>query len=344
LAQEIFNKRAQGCALHQACTPACCLWQQGMSCLPSDALSHFEQREQELLALNQELEQKRAHALAEASSAVRDVESSSLHSRVLHAPEAPASQSVTSSLSAAPLQAQELSPEAASAAALLAAAAPRPASGSAAADGGTEALHTTIRLQNARIIALQEELDKTIAELASRDGEVQQLRQEVKQATDENRKLQKSNAAAEQNQDRAKKQIAATDSKMQDLERERAELLKERDQLDVQKRKLEAECGTKEARINRMTEECERYRATAKDASTQDRDRAAADRRETDRLTSEVRKLERQRAELVGAFKKQMKLIDVLKRQRAHVEAARVLSFTEDEFIRILELGDKLGD
>lgn len=314
-----------------------------MSCLPSDALSHFEQREQELLALNQELEQKRAHALSEASSAVRDVESSSLHSRVLHTAEAAVSQSVTSSLSAAPIQGQEPSPEAASAAALLAAAAPRPVSGGAA-DGGTEALHTTIRLQNARIIALQEELDKTIAELAARDGEVQQMRQEAKQATDEHRKLQKSNALAEQNQDRAKKQIAASDSKMQDLERERAELLKERDQLDVQKRKLEAECATKEARINRMTEECERYRSAAKDANTQDRDRPTAERRETDRLTTEVRKLERQRAELVGAFKKQMKLIDVLKRQRAHVEAARVLSFTEDEFIRILELGDKLGD
>merc|ERR1712232_310280 len=32
--------------------------------------------------------------------------------------------------------------------------------------GGGDALHTTIRFQNARIIALQDELDKTIAELA----------------------------------------------------------------------------------------------------------------------------------------------------------------------------------
>merc|ERR1712178_487972 len=101
---------------------------------------------------------------------------------------------------------------------------------------------------------------------------------------------------------------------------------------------------SKDTRIDRLTEECERYKTAAKELGNQDRDRAVADRKESDRLQSEVRKLERQRAELVNAFKKQMKLIDVLKRQRAHVEAARVLPFTEDEFIRVLELGDKLGD
>merc|ERR1712039_1122989 len=127
-------------------------------------------------------------------------------------------------------------------------------------------------------------------------------------------------------EERMKKQLGSAETKLHELEQDRAELLKVKSEFDIQQRKFEAEKSTKQSRIDRLTEECEKLKAQLKEASTQDRDRTTTDKKELEKLTSEVRKLKRQRAELVNAFKKQMKLIDVLKRQRAHMEAARVLS------------------
>merc|ERR1712060_897183 len=157
-------------------------------------------------------------------------------------------------------------------------------------------------------------------------------------------KLKTAQAKSEPERDRLKEQLVAAEAKCRDVEQDRAHLAKEKEQFNLQRKKLEAELSTKETRINRLTEECEKQKASLKDLSGADRDRAGGDRREIDRLSGEVRKLERQRGELVAAFKKQMKLIEVLKRQRAHMEAAKVLSFTEEEFIRVLGLGDKLGE
>lgn len=85
-------------------------------------------------------------------------------------------------------------------------------------------------------------------------------------------------------------------------------------------------------------------------------------RREHAKLVADNKSLAQQKDDLLQGFRKQMKLIDVLRRQKVrvcswhvttlahplllggcrqlHMEAAKVLSFTEAEFMKALEWGD----
>jgi chromosome segregation ATPase len=62
---------------------------------------------------------------------------------------------------------------------------------------------------------------------------------------------------------------------------------------------------------------------------------------ELSRLRNENKKLESQRLELIQCIRKQNRLIDVLKRQKMHLEAAKLLQITEEEFVKTLEINHR---
>ena len=92
-------------------------------------------------------------------------------------------------------------------------------------------------------------------------------------------------------------------------------------------------------RLQRALEDAEKAKAALAAAKARGRDEGDDARKEREKLEQQVRRLERQKAELLGAFRKQLKLIDVLKRQKVHMEAAKMLAFTEEEFMRTLDWG-----
>ena len=64
---------------------------------------------------------------------------------------------------------------------------------------------------------------------------------------------------------------------------------------------------------------------------------AAVAQQQREQLARDNKILEAQRAELLNCVRKQNKLIEVLRRQKLHLEAAKLLQMTEDEFTRVLE-------
>ena len=87
----------------------------------------------------------------------------------------------------------------------------------------------------------------------------------------------------------------------------------------------------------------ERWKAQAQSQASQHNAGQPEHEEAVAKLQHEVRRLQSQKQELLSGFRKQAKLIDILKRQKAHAEAAKLLSFTEDEFVRTLDLGESLG-
>ena len=59
--------------------------------------------------------------------------------------------------------------------------------------------------------------------------------------------------------------------------------------------------------------------------------------KENEKLIQENKKLEKQKNDLYAAFKKCLKLCSILKKQKVHLENARLLSFTEEEFKNLME-------
>lgn len=92
-----------------------------------------------------------------------------------------------------------------------------------------------------------------------------------------------------------------------------------------------------ELRLSRALEEIDKYKAQAQKLSANTKDATDAEKRRVEQLTSENKRLQKQKTELVQAFKKQLKLIDILKKQKMHLEAAKILQFSEEEFINALE-------
>ncbi|CEM33433.1 unnamed protein product [Vitrella brassicaformis CCMP3155] len=208
--------------------------------------------------------------------------------------------------------------------------------------GDVTTLHATIRLQKARILSLQEELQRRTQELGTHRHELVSCQEEAKGLRDDVKKLQRQTQHLETNLEKNIKKNDDFSQRLSSTESMLADVRREKEQLRTQLRKADVEVGGKEKRLGRLQEELDKYRSQLRDKRTDDRERASADRQTVDRLMAEVKKLERQRGELVSVFKKQAKLIDNLKRQKIHMEAARVLGFTEEEFYRLLDLDEQL--
>ncbi|XP_047622237.1 testis-expressed protein 9 isoform X2 [Phacochoerus africanus] len=204
-------------------------------------------------------------------------------------------------------------------------------------DIGSEA---QIRFLKAKLRVMQEELDNVVCECNKKEDEIQDLKSQLKIFEEDCVKQQRTINLQQSQIEKYKTLFEEANQKCDGLQQQLSSVERELEN----KRRLQKQAATSqsamEVRLNRALEEAEKYKLELSKLKQNNKDIANEEHKKIEVLKSENKKLEKQKGELMIGFKKQLKLVDVLKRQKMHIEAARMLSFTEEEFMKALEWGN----
>merc|ERR1719239_507084 len=206
----------------------------------------------------------------------------------------------------------------------------------AAANMGSEA---SIRFLKAKLRVMQEELDRLAHENVKKDEENKSYAQKVKDIEEERNRLLRTSSSQQQQIDKHKKLAEDARGKVDSLESQLSTMKKELEQLKRNQKQHQTTQSATEVRLNRALEDIEKYREQLQRTKTASKDSSEADKQRLEQLLSQNKRLEKQKSELMAGFRKQMKLIDILKRQKMHIEAAKMMQFSEEEFVKALEWG-----
>jgi len=194
------------------------------------------------------------------------------------------------------------------------------------------------KYQSSKIESLQNELEKALNELKTKDLEIESLKSAGKTPSQENRKTLNQINALNVQLDKYKNLISDKKNEINGLMEKINEQQKIIDQHSITDRKHKQEISNKDKQIARLIEEVDKLNSNNINPKNQANNLSSKD---IERLTNENKKLEKQKNEIYTAFKKSLKLCSILKRQKVHLENARLLAFTEEEFKQILEQNNK---
>lgn len=197
----------------------------------------------------------------------------------------------------------------------------------------------TVRLQQAKLRVLAKQVSQAQEMQKRLQDQVNELQNSLKLSRDMNKTLEKKVSTLEKEQSRKRDDAAtgATSAVVTALEADNTSLKKDLAAAERLVKQHESTSRNKDLQLKRALETVDRLKGQVSQmeqlvsASSAGQHAAAAE------AVERVKRLEKQRGELLVVFKKQMRLVDVLKRQRVHMEAARLLQFTEEEFMKTLD-------
>ncbi|XP_062405783.1 testis-expressed protein 9 [Sardina pilchardus] len=196
-----------------------------------------------------------------------------------------------------------------------------------------------IRFLKAKLRVMQEELERLSFECNKKDDENIAMSSKLKQTEEDRTRLQRTTNIQQNQIEKHRAMAEEANRRCDGLQQQVTSLQKEIDGLKRAEKQGENKHSVTEVRLNRAVEEAEKYKMQLNKIKQTTKDAAHQEHQRIEALQAENKKLEKQKAELLVGFKKQLKLIDILKRQKMHFEAAKMLAFTEEEFMKALDWG-----
>ena len=203
---------------------------------------------------------------------------------------------------------------------------------------GTKA---TIRLQKAKIEALTNQVKAGVQANQDLQTQVEDLTARLAEATANKKKTSHKTCTN------------ASSTNNDEVTKLRSEPRSVKAELMSCQQSLEGERRSRQVKLEKALQEVNKYKrfanrggksetasrgATSSNTSSSS-NRSQFDTKERDALLGKVKKMERQQHDFMVALKHQQKLIDALKRLKVHTEAAKVLTFKEEAFVK--EIGWK---
>lgn len=198
---------------------------------------------------------------------------------------------------------------------------------------------TADRYLKAKVKMLTKQLEESGQIKKKLDDMNKDIQRQLHTEREENKRLNKRVQTLEaEMRKNAGRQINTPNSKnsLESLQQEVALLRKDLETSERLAKQSNNDLKAKDLQLKRAAETINKLKSQAQEQEVDARSGEVSKETRVKTAEAKVKMLEKQKAELVDGFRKQMKLIDVLKRQKVHIEAARLLAFTEEEFAKTL--------
>lgn len=183
------------------------------------------------------------------------------------------------------------------------------------------------RLLKAKIKSLLIQVQELTSQKDRAESAVIELKSELKAL--QGNKIRKGNPPSER-QRRLEVELECLKGENQDLK-------KEIDGLQAIVKESESKSRVRESRLKQTLKSIQTLKEQLLDKKNEKNESNSQIQREVVELKTQNKTLEKKNSDLLNCCKKQMQLIDVLKKQKIHLEASRLLDFTEQEFVSALD-------